>query len=266
MDHIFTIWLTDKDWDGMPYLYELCIASMQVYSGKPVTIYTNHKLHLSFLDRKITNIAFVPIDYMTEAMAIDLNSKAHQSDYIRLKLLEEKGGIYFDTDILFWDSPIHIWNKLMDSDKKVLYCMEDKYMITNCFIMTKKDSKTLFFENMFEEYNNRFIEHSYLHNSQKFLDLMRRRYKNDLYIYDEPSLFGVTWNFKNCEILYNEPLQPVIGQHLFSSNREWDEHRKWLDENCYDIEPSTFIASVTKEVIDKYIDLMKEEDLSDNTK
>ena len=43
-DHLFTIWLTDKDWDGMPYLWEICIASVQVFNKKKVTIYTNHKL------------------------------------------------------------------------------------------------------------------------------------------------------------------------------------------------------------------------------
>ena len=259
-DHLFTIWLTDKDWDGMPYLWEICIASAQVFNKKKITIYTNHKLHLSFLDRKITEVIQLDKDLVDMAEQIDPDSKAHQSDYIRLKLLEKYGGIYFDTDILFWKDFGEIWNKFVQSGKSILYPMEDKYMFTNCMIMCCDPVKARpFFDNMLREYETRFIRHSYLHNSQKMIDLMHRRY-DVIYPYCEPSLFEVKWNYTGYLEELLEGTCAGIGQHLFSSNVEWENFRDNLDINCYSLEPKYFPEKLTKIVIDKYIDLMKEAD------
>ena len=78
-DHLFTIWLTKKDWDAMPFLEEICIASAQVVNNKPVTIYTNHELHLSFLDRTITKVEKIPQELLDHVAKITDNL-AHQSD------------------------------------------------------------------------------------------------------------------------------------------------------------------------------------------
>lgn len=264
MDHLFTIWLTDNDWDGMPYLWEICIASAQVFSGKKVTIYTNHKLHLSFLDRKITEVIPIDNELMEMAESIDPNSKAHQSDYIRLKLLEKYGGCYFDTDILFYKNFDELWNNLVTSGKQILYLKEDKYMFTNCFMMCNDpDNKAKqFFENMYKEYETRFIRHSYLHNSQKIIDLMYRRY-DVIMEYTDESFFNVPWNYSKNVKEFWAGVCPGYGQHLFSSNKEWNEARFKLNQDCYELETQDFPLIVTRTVIDKYIDLMKEADTSD---
>lgn len=259
-DHLFTIWLTDNDWDGMPYLWEICIASAQVFNKKKVTIYTNHKLHLSFLDRKITEVIQLDKDILDKAYNINPSSKAHQSDYLRLWLLSQYGGTYFDTDILFYGSYEDMWNKMKEANKNIAYPKEDKYMFTNCFIMCNNPEKAKpFFDNMFKEYETRFIRHSYLHNSQKFIDLMYRRYNNIL-AYEEPSLFQVTWNYKGYVQEFQEGRCAGFGQHLFSSNEEWNSERFRISQHCYDIDPKDFPTKLSRIIIDSYIDLMKEAD------
>lgn len=259
-NHLFTIWLTDKDWDAMPFLWEICIASAQVQNRKPITIYTNHKLHLSFLDRQLTHIEILPDEVLENAEKLTSN-KAHQSDFIRLWLLSVKGGIYFDTDILFWSSFDNIWNELQQSGKSILYPREDKNMICNCMIMCNNTEKAYpFFKDMFNEYDERFINHSYLHNSQKMMNLMSRRYYKDILIYDKPSLFSIPWNItEDIEDVFTADIEG-IGQHLYSSNEDWRPFRHILDNHCYDLDPYTFPTILTRDVIDKYIDLMKEEE------
>ena len=53
---LFTIWLTDNDWDGMPYLYELCIASWQVMNpNRKITIYTGSTAAITDTTLTISN-------------------------------------------------------------------------------------------------------------------------------------------------------------------------------------------------------------------
>lgn len=259
MDHIFTIWLTDNDWDAMPFLNEICIASAQISNKKPITIYTNHKLHLSFLDRTITKVEMIDQDLLDHVSKITDN-KAHQSDYIRLYLLSKKGGIYFDTDILFWDSFKNIWDDMVDKGYSVLYPREDKNMVCNCMIMCCNPSKANeFFIDMLCNYDLRFIKHSYLFNSQKYINLMYRKYPSIIDIYEKPSLFEIPWNSNNNEFLtIKEP--NGIGQHLYSSIKNWNYCSRLIDQNCYSDRTDWFPINVTRETIDKYIDLMKEAD------
>lgn len=261
-DHLFTVWLTDKDWDAMPYLNEICVASAQVANKKSITIYTNHKLHLSFLDRTITKIEQIPDEIMRHVQKITDN-KAHQSDYLRLWYLFMYGGIYFDTDILFWKSFGELWDEMFQSGNSVLYPLEDKNMICNCMIMCcNTENASPFFTDMLNNYDDRYIKHSYLFNSQKYMWLMSRRYKDNILLYNKPSLFGGTWNDTNSIqnfILEENP--KGIGQHLYNSDKElWGTVRESIDMNCYNNEPDTFPTKLTKSVIDKYIDLMKEAD------
>lgn len=260
-DHLFTVWLTDNDWDAMPFLQEICVASAQVANNKPVTIYTNHELHLSFLDRTITKVELLDESLMEHVKTITDN-KAHQSDYIRLYLLAEKGGIYFDTDILFWKPFDDLWNTMVENGNSVLYPREDQNMICNCMIMCCDPIKAdNFFSDMLCNYDDRFIKHSYLFNSQKYMNLMMRRYPEEVGIYNKPSLFEGKWNdYKSVQKFMNGETEG-IGQHLYWSIRTlWGEIRNSLDTHVYDNEPECFPEKLTKSVIDKYIDLMKEAD------
>lgn len=260
-NHLFTIWLTKNDWDAMPYLQEICVASAQVMNKRPVTIYTNHELHLSFLDRKITKIEKIPEEVMTIVETITDNL-AHQSDYIRLWLLANKGGIYFDTDILFWKPFTELWDTMVQEGYSVLYPREDKNMICNCVIMCNDPVKAKeFFVDMLNNYEQRYIRHSYLFNSQKYMNLMMRRYPSELCIYWLPSLFEGRWNdYESIQNFLNMKTSG-IGQHLYWSIKElWGNVRLDMDAHVYDIEPKLEVYKLTKEIIDSYIKLMKEED------
>ena len=264
LNNLFTIWLIDKDWDGMPLLNEICIASAQVYSNIPITIYTNHKLHLSFLDNTITKIEMIPNELMNKAIKICGDNKAHQSDYLRLYYLNEKPGIYFDTDILFWDNIFQFVENYMNEQQcSILYLKEDKYMITNCFIANNDVLMSKpFFDDMLWNYEHRFIRHSYLFNSQKYMNLMEQRHQYCLEcLYSPYLLFNIKWDASNIqELLNEEKVELTMGQHLFNSIKEWDYMRTVMLHSIYENNPIEWLFKVTKEVIDKYIDLMIEED------
>lgn len=260
-DHLFTVWLTNNDWDAMPYLQEICVASAQVMNRKPVTIYTNHELHLSFLDRKITHVEKIPEELMTMAETITDN-KAHQSDYIRLSILADKGGIYFDTDVLFYKPFTELWDLMVQENYSLLYPREDANMICNCMIMccdTSKANKVLV--DILNNMEKRYIKHSYLFNSQKYIHLMSRRYPSELCIYSRPSLFEGKWNNPESISNFIDGKNEGIGQHLYWSIKElWGTVRNNLDAHVYDVKPATFPTKLTKYIIDQYIDLMKEAD------
>lgn len=271
---LFTIWLTDNDWDGMPYLYELCIASWQVMNpNRKITIYTNNELHLSFLDRTITNVAKIQAHFpgLYETAAALTDNKAHQSDYIRYSILSQQNGLYFDTDVLCYKECGDIIRNTLKQNKYVMFPLEDKNMICNAFIGRFGNMGKEVFEDILENYDTRYIKHSYLFNSQKYLWLMSRRYSDLVHLYKVGhTIFNPSWKFLDeehdkmiADVDWNEYEKlgfNGVGFHLYSSVPNWNEFREYMDENMYNKEPSVFITRLMKHIIDQYILLMKEAD------
>lgn len=266
---IFTIWITDREWGAMPYLYEICIASWQVMNPKRrIVIYTNHNLHLSFLDRKITEIRqlddYFPGLYQEACKICEL--PAHQSDYIRYTILRDRLGIYLDTDVLCYDSIDTIVNIFNFTYAEVIFCKEDDNMICNACILSKGTFKDVF-DDILSEYRYRFIKHSYLFNSQKYLWLMKRRYDSKIFL-AEDTIFSPSWQLTDDEknmflnTDYNESITNFkgFGHHLYSSVDNWKKMREYIDMNLYNKEPKNYIEKLTNNIINKYINLMKEVD------
>lgn len=271
---LFTIWLTDKEWGAMPYMYELCIASWQVMNPtKKVVIYANHNLHLSLLDRTITEIRQIK-DYFPglyeKAISITDN-KAHQSDIIRFTILSKQMGLYFDTDILCYRNCDNIIETVLKNNQSVMFAKEDKDMLCNAFIGRFDDYGQEVFEDIVENYETRYIKHSYLFNSQKYLWLMARRHTEVVHLYDVGNTcFNPSWELldedknkllSDAEWYEYENLGFYgVGFHLYSSVPQWNEFRRYMDENMYHKEPKVFITKLMKHIIDQYINLMKEAD------
>ena len=272
---IFTIWLTDNDWDAMPFLYELCIASWQVFNpNKKIIIYTNHELHLSFLDRQITDVRqlndFYPETYIKAAILS--KNKAHQSDYIRYSILSQHEGIYLDTDVLLWSNIDNCLYEQIANKIPVAFPKEDENMICNCFISSSGENVEIF-EDLLYNYEHNYIEHSYLFNSQKMLNLLTRRYLDSVITIKEPTLFECNWKGERINELKQEinyeitdcDLTPPgfhgVGTHLYSSiMNEWKAFKQWLDINCYNKNDNRYIIKLTNYIINEYIKLMKEVD------
>ena len=267
---IFTIWLTDEDWGAMPYLYEICIASWQVLNpNRKVTIYANHPLHLSFLDRTITEVrqldSCFPGLYENAAEISDL--RAHQSDFIRFSILKEQTGIYLDTDVLCYKCIDDFLDEIKDLQSPITFCLEDDNMICNaCIVNTNVYNSKEVFNDILNNYNKRYIKHSYLFNSQKYLWLMYRRYGDKILLANpSSSIFNVSWKLTEDDkklLLNAEDIKSLdgFGYHLYSSNKKWDDMRKYIDNNLYNKYPQNFIQKLTKYIIDEYINLMKETD------
>ena len=272
---IFTIWLTDNDWDAMPFLDEICIASWQIFNpNKKIIIYTNHKLHLSFLNRQITEIRDITDYYEQEynyAISITDN-KAHQSDYLRYSILSKEPGIYLDTDVLLWDNIDNCLSTQVLNNVPVAFPKEDENMICNCFISSSGKNVEIF-NDLLYNYEHNYIKSSYLFNSQKMLNLLTRRYLDSVITINEPTLFECNWKGErinelkqqiNYNIDYGNSIPPMfngIGTHLYSSIvDEWKSFRTWLDLNCYNKNDNRYIVKLTNFIITEYINLMKEVD------
>lgn len=271
---LFTIWLTDREWGAMPYLYELCIASWQVMNpNRKIVIYANNKLHLSLLDRTITEIRqlddYFPglYDYATKITT----NKAHQSDIIRFTILHKQKGLYFDTDVLCYRDCEELITNTLKDNKSVMFSLEDNNMICNAVIGRFGNNGTEVFEDILKNYDTRYIKHSYLFNSQKYLWLMSRRYTEVIKLYDVGhTAFDPSWKLTNEErsrILSDADWNEYkklgfngVGFHLYSSVPYWDDFRQFIDENMYNKNPKVFITRLTKHIIDEYIRLMKEAD------
>lgn len=271
---IFTIWLTDKDWDAMPYLYEICIASWKVFNpNRDIIIYSNHKLHFSFLDRTIIKVIQLDEEFpgLYDKAAEICDLRQHQSDYIRFSILKQQPGIYLDTDVLCYNSVDETINRFTESGKDVCFCIEDANMLCNACIISKGKFKDVF-DDILYEYETRFIKHSYLFNSQKYLWLMYKRYTNKIHLtIPQLTIFKPTWKMEPDE--RNALMSPDFhfengsvqnfsgfGHHLYSSVDNWDKMRDYIDNNIYNKNPTSYITKLTRYVIDKYIDLMKEAD------
>ena len=272
---IFTIWFTDKDWDAMPFLYEICIASWHVFNpDTKIIIYTNHHLHLTFLDRSVTEIRNIK-DYYIEDYnyAINMtNNKAHQSDYVRYSILSKEPGIYLDTDVLLWQDITYCLQEQLTENVSVGFPMEDKNMICNCFITRFGDNVDIFDELLYH-YRHNYIKHSYLFNSQKMLNLLTRRYLDNVVTITEPTLFECDWQCNRLQELkqklsykleYGKTCPPNfngVGTHLYSSiMNEWKAFKQWLNLNCYNKDDNRYIIQLTNFIIDEYIKLIKEVD------
>lgn len=250
----------------MPYFYELCIASWQVMNpNREIQIYTNHKLHLSFLDRTITKVIDLNDKYgdVLEYATENLVGFEHQSDYIRYNILAKERSIYLDTDVLLYENLDNIVDLYTYSTTAVVFPMEDKNMICNCFIMSLKPEAEYIFNDIINNYKENYIQHSYLFNSQKYLWLISRRYKSYLQLHTDntlfhPNFFSLPADFE--EIKNNMKKVPGLGYHITNTNRNWYEFKKYLDDNCYNLEPSNEIEQFMTDVINKYIKLMKEAD------
>lgn len=266
---IFTIWLTNKDWDAMPYLYEICIASWHSFNpNRKVIIYTNHKLHLSFLDRTITEVRLIQ-DYFPDlyenAMKLNVYNKAHQSDYIRYSILCKQDGIYLDTDVLLHHSLDKLLNVMEREGYPVLFPKEDANMICNCMIIKHGEAGEKVFRKIISNYNNNYVKHSYLFNSQKYLWLMARMFPKEICLYNGDTLFFPKWNCSNAsfEVVKDKPYDFGIGYHLSGSNEDWLMWRDYLDRNCYNVAPNNEMEQLLKDVITDYMYKMKEADDND---
>ena len=266
---IFTIWLTKNNWDAMPYIYELFIASWHIFNpNRDVIIYTNNELHLSFLDRHITKIRkldeFFPGLY-EQAKNITDNIQ-HQSDFIRYYILSKTNGIYLDTDVLLYNSIDEILYKIQENNKYVMFSKEDENMLCNAFIIKLNKKVNSIFEDIVDNYKNNYIIHSYLFNSQKYLWLIWRRYNKDIILLDD-TIFkpGFMDTEDKFELIKNNiHTYKGIGFHLTSTNNNYKILKQYLDINCYNKTPQNEIQQLMTVIINRYINLMKEEQYEDS--
>lgn len=295
---IFGIWLMENDWDFMPYIYEICFASMRIFNppekGYKHVLYVNRPIKLNFISKDVTEVRLIDKYFpgLVER-AEKIVEKApkgfkypHMSDYIRYNILKERGGIYVDCDMIAYNCFDAFIEKCKSENKSVCMAKEDKIRICNAFMAKINNNGDKYFEDLIENYDKHYVHSSYTFNSIKYLLLLNRRYQNDIQVlpvkggFFYPNWQGLgeqlnelkqTWP----EITSNEnsilPGFEGYATHLYNSDVIWQDLRKDIDRHLYDNEgeySSWYIIRLFRYVIEQYIELMQnaeERDISEDS-
>ncbi len=155
---------------------------------------------------------------------------AHQSDFIRLENLIERGGIYADIDTIF----VHKIPKTLFSQPFVLgrekdvYCFKTKQFkpsLCNALIMAQKrsDFAIIWLKNMEKEFDGSWSEHS------TFLpQRLSQEYPSLIYLEPARSFYKHMWTREGIHTLLegcDRDYQGVLSMHLWS-HLWWSKERQ----------------------------------------
>jgi hypothetical protein len=287
-------------WDGnskMSYLNFLTFVSLRKYNPNlPIILYTSKDN--SSLERTWTtdehSLVYSGKDYLeecknyvTEIREIDFTQKfglenlhpVHKADIMRMWILYELGGIWFDTDILF----IKPLTELCDEKYHVFYnsCGLDNVDLS---LVYNEDKSRKIVENndvkMFVDlsyYSTGFLMSKSNHIFyKKIYDYVISKHKNNIYQESGPNVMNKLYPdfscviflhiisniyYKTfysiypdmCELYYNNSAYDcnkdnIIGFHWFNGDVKSEIYRDFLTENNI-FNETTFIARIIKDYV-----------------
>lgn len=219
--------------------YYLCLESCrQINQPDKITFYYHHEPYGKYWELIKERLVLVRIDpcafisnfrYGFKNRACKQYSYAHHSDFIRLQVLIEHGGVYADMDTLFVNKiPPHLYSKpFVLGREDDLVCKKTKQLqpsLCNAFIMSKKQSAfaVLWLERMESAFDGAWSNHS-------TLLPQRLSVEHPDAIHIEPSLtfYKYMWTPEGVHELLQgcgTDLTGVVSMHLWS-HLWWSEKR-----------------------------------------
>lgn len=152
--------LSDSSSANIPLYNKLCIYSaVQSNPDYKIRIYSN-KFIDDFDNENIEKIIISPLWFYV-INEIGITKVAHMADFLRYKILYEKGGIYSDTDILIVKS----LDDLLDYD--LVVSKQSRRQICNGFIMCSKHNLAI--KDTYDNYYNDYKSDKWTYNSMVYL-------------------------------------------------------------------------------------------------
>lgn len=205
----------------MHLIHYICIMScLEVNNPDYIFFYYEREPYGKYWDlikNKINAVQVQPIKM--------LNGKklgyAHQSDFIRVEILNEFGGVYADLDTIFVNKiPKELFKKDFVMGQEDL--SQPFAGLGNAVIMAKKHS---FFGQMwqngiYDAFNGSWNNHSII-----FPHKLSKRFKNDIHIEPQISFYKHIWTdlgLKNIFVDSDLDFKDVYSIHLW-------EHLAWQD-------------------------------------
>ena len=283
-NEIFGIWISKPGTYMMPFLYEVCLASWQVFNPKMkmVLYVSNPEIKFNLLSRDTTEVRILDDEFpglLKEAVDIIGNQVdgmkfAHISDYIRYVILRENRGIYVDCDLVCISPIEKLVEEAINQDISILMAYEDSMRICNAFMANLDIDGTKgcnFYNDIVELYQENYIPTSYTFNSIKYPMILARKYKYTVDILPfKEGMFYPNWE-KNENGDINILLEECCGLssygvHLYNTDPKWKEFRRYINEHLYVGDTNSWFIKHLDNVINNYIRLMKNSTIRDIAK
>ena len=193
----------------------------------------------------ISSIKIEKIDVPTHIGSKKIQKVAHKADWVRMKKLYDKGGIYLDIDTICVKS----WKHLLNND--VVLGKEEPNGICNAIMFTK--AKSEFFKIWLDHYENHFNPNGWRQASIVLPEKLSKQFPNLLTLKEPNVFFLPNWN-ETQEIFVNKK---EIPQHLISLHL-WEKFSLKYMENIDDWSwayknSHTMYGKILLNLIDNYI-------------
>lgn len=223
-------------------VFYLCLESCQQIN-QPAAIYFYYHYepfgpYWDLIKDKLTLVKVDLVEFITQYKYPNKYVKqfnyAHQSDFIRLDILLEHGGVYADIDTLFVNPiPDHLYQQsfVMGQEGDIVdeIIKELKPSLCNAFIMSEPDAK--FGRRWQQEIQNAFDGTWSRHSTLLPYDLSQK-YPELLHIEPISSFYKYLWTAEDITTLFkgNETdLEGVLSIHLWS-HLWWSRYRQDLTD------------------------------------
>jgi mannosyltransferase OCH1-like enzyme len=220
-------------------IHYLCLEScLQINKPDKIFFYYCHKPYGRYWDMISEKLELVPVEHVPEISNFnysDLYIKknftyAHHSDFLRIKHLNQSGGVYADIDTLFvQELPSRLFeHSFVMAREQPIQCQTSKLIkpsVCNAFIMAEKNSffGNQYFQKMLEAFDGTWSNHSCT-----LAHTLSEEFPEHIHLEPEKSFYKHSWTKEGINTLllgqdYN--YQEVYSMHLWA-HLWWAKSRK----------------------------------------
>ena len=202
--------------------------------------------YFEYMKKEYPAIKVMTFDFNDIGIKSDI-TEIHKADFLRFYLLSTSGGVWFDSDIMFFKSMNEFnKNKPEYSNKGLWLCFNHVYHSCG-FLMSSKNNQ--FFKEKFELSKKRFNINNYQGVFIDVLDLKEDRLKQynyeniDMNIVYPINSFNIDliFNSENSRLFSNN----TIGLHWYGGHKLAEKYTNEINENNYNFN-NTLCKSIQK--------------------
>lgn len=209
-------------------VYYLCILScIEINKPSKVHLYYQHEPFGRYWKSIRDRLTLHKVAPLRRLNGYDLNY-AHKSDFLRLEILNEYGGVYADIDTIFLNplSPEFYEEDFVLGREDIPYPF---YGLCNAFIMARAGSEfgKLWLGDAMEEYNG-----SWNYHSVRYPKKLAIAHPGLIRVEPQVSFYKHMWDEEGIENLFTKVNSDMSGCYSFHlwENISWENHLETLTE------------------------------------
>ncbi|CAG8694437.1 20098_t:CDS:1, partial [Cetraspora pellucida] len=176
---------------------------------------------------------------VTEIFGNPVNVIQHKSDIIRMEVLRDSGGIYFDLDII----ALQPFDDLLYDDFTM--GIEREAGLCDAIIISRPFAP--FLTRWIQEYKN-FNDHHWNYHSVQLPYQMSQEYVNDIQVLNKTAFFWPTWMDEHLDLAFNSTnynFSNNYAYHMWSS-ASYGKYLQYLSPKSIKSEETSFNRAVRK--------------------